>query len=68
MASLISTWERYGEDVPQEIWKKVAYACRYGHIGLREAMGLPQSALSYFCIALNEIVKEENEAAAPSAS
>lgn len=42
------------------VWKRVAYATRYGRIGLAEAMGLDQHALGAFLQALSEIVGEEN--------
>ena len=50
------------------VWKRVAYATRYGKgCSLGEALGLDGWALNGYLEALNEIVKEENEASRPTA-
>lgn len=46
------------------IWKKVAFATRYGKgVSLTEALKLSCEDLSSLCNALSEIVQEEAEAA-----
>jgi hypothetical protein len=62
-------WQQMGtEPATALIWKRVAYATRYGHCGLREALSeLPLRALTAYTLALAEIVEEENEANKPGA-
>ena len=43
------------------LWKRVAYATRYGRATLGEAMSLGQDDLQAFIEAVGEIVKEENQ-------
>lgn len=44
------------------LWKRVAYACRYGNASITEASNLPMEQLGGFLNALSEIVEEENAA------
>jgi hypothetical protein len=44
------------------LWKRVAYACRYGNASITEASHLPMEQLGGFLNALSEIVEEENAA------
>lgn len=46
----------------RRVWKRVAYATRYGKIGLSEAMSLDQMHLTEFIDAVGDIVQEENRA------
>jgi hypothetical protein len=60
-------WEQVGvESALGVVWKRVAYATRYGHCGLGEALRMPQEQLQHYLDALSEIVQEENEANKPS--
>lgn len=49
------------EDARELVWKRIGYACRYGHTGL-EVMHLPSEHLGELLYALGKIVEEENEA------
>jgi hypothetical protein len=57
----VLAWRAHGTDDAESIlWRRVAYSCRYGRIGLGEAMGLGQDHLQRFIEALGELVKDEN--------
>jgi len=45
----------------KELWEAVAYAGRYGHMPLSEALNLSLSDLRKFNAAVGNIVKQENE-------
>jgi len=45
----------------KELWKTIAFATRYGHITLTEAVHLDTYYLRLFCEGLAEIVQEENK-------
>lgn len=48
------------ETLEANTWKRLAYVCRYGHIGLDEALHTGTRELNKFAKALSEIVEEEN--------
>jgi len=48
------------EEAQAHVWKRVAYACRYGNTGL-EALHLPMESLGSLNQALSKIIQEENE-------
>lgn len=48
------------EEAIHKLWKRVAYATRYGHAGLEDVLHMPQEHLQGYLEALNEIVGEEN--------
>lgn len=48
------------EDAQSHVWKRVAYACRYGNTGLR-ALHMPMESLGSLNQALSKIIEEENE-------
>lgn len=52
--------KRSVEDHEARVWSRLAYACRYGHIPLSEALSLGTLELLRFCKALDEIVSQEN--------
>lgn len=61
----MAAWRRYGtEDHVAGLYKRLAYACRYGRAGLLDAMVCDTVTLQRFCNAVAEIVDEENEASA----
>lgn len=45
----------------KRIWKRVAYATRYGMISLSEALAMDLGSMRSFNEALDEIVHEENK-------
>lgn len=47
------------EDGWQNLWKRLAVVCRYGHIGYEEALRMPLAELNAFGEALNEVLEEE---------
>ena len=58
-------WTKIGgvEEGIHRVWKRVAYAVRYGKgVTLQEAMRLEHRDLSCLLEALSEIVEEENKA------
>lgn len=58
-------WTKVGgvDEGIHRIWKRAAYACRYGKgVSLSEALRLPHRDLSSLLEALSEIVEEENKA------
>lgn len=60
-AAYVIAWREHGtEDAVGMLWKRVAYATRYGRCGLGEAMGLGQDDLESYIQAVSAIVKEEN--------
>jgi hypothetical protein len=60
-ASQVIAWRKQGTEVPLELlWKRVAYATRYGRASLTEALQLDEWALIQFCQAVSEIVRDEN--------
>jgi hypothetical protein len=59
--SFVLAWrEHHVDDAVALLWKRVAYATRYGRIGLEEAMGLGQEDLQAYIEALGDIVRDEN--------
>ncbi len=66
-AALVLAWRQHDpEEAVHQLWRRVAYATRYGRAGLGEVMGLEQSHLEGFLRAVVSIVEEENEANRPS--
>lgn len=57
---IIGRFEYWAKDAIDRIFRRVAFACRYGHIGYQEAMDMPVRDLNEFCSALSEMIKEEN--------
>ncbi len=58
-----AAWRLVGtEDALQRLWKRVAYATRYGHVGLNEALSIDNHKLQGFLDAVSELVAEENKA------
>lgn len=57
-------WQEVGTaDGERLLWKRVAYACRYGKgVSVVEALRLDSASLSAFLQAVGEIVQEENRA------
>lgn len=56
-------WDRNGTDAgAKKVWRRIAYATRYGNAGLTEALELDQMALQDYLEAVSEIVQEENQA------
>jgi hypothetical protein len=54
-------WARQNVDEHERrVWTRLAYATRYGHIPLSEALSLGTHELLMFTDALNEIVGQEN--------
>jgi len=41
-------------------WQRIAILCRYGHISLVDAMGMPRSDTADFSEALGKLISEEN--------
>lgn len=39
----------------------MAFICRYGHIGLHDAMQIPMSDIYRFTSALGKLISEENK-------
>lgn len=64
-AAIIGAWIKAAdqEEMLGKVWRRVAYATRYGKAGLNEALSMPQEDLAWFCQAVGEIVDEENRAA-----
>lgn len=61
-AAYAVAWQKQGtEDGLRLVWKRVAYATRYGRVGLSEALGLGQDHLQEYIEALGDIVGEENK-------
>lgn len=55
-------WSRQSiEGHEARVWRRLAYATRYGHIPLSEALSLGTYELLQFNNALNDIVGEENK-------
>ena len=44
----------------EEIWRRVAFATRYGHIGLAEALTMPVRDLALYGRALADLIESEN--------
>ena len=59
----LEKWRR-SNPVP-EIWSRIAFVTRYGHITLTEALTMPVSDLRFYSEALADIVHQENEAMKP---
>jgi len=54
-------WSRQNVDEHEgRVWTRLAYATRYGHIPLSEALSLGTHELLQFNDALAEIVRQEN--------
>jgi hypothetical protein len=59
--SYVFAWrEHHVDEAVAMLWRRVAYATRYGRIGLGEAMALGQDDLQAFISAVSSIVQEEN--------
>lgn len=66
-ASLVLAWKEHDlEEALALLWKRVAYATRYGRASLGEVLGLDQSHLEQYLRAVVAIVNEENESNKPS--
>jgi hypothetical protein len=52
-------WKMDASDRISEIWKRLAFATRYGRAGLGEAMALPIDDLTSYISAVAEIMSEE---------
>jgi hypothetical protein len=48
------------EQYQKDFWKKIAIACRYGHIGIVDAMMMPSKDLHKFIDCVVELIGEEN--------
>jgi len=44
----------------KDFWKKMALACRYGHISINEAMAMPSRDLHKFIDNVLSLIGEEN--------
>jgi hypothetical protein len=44
----------------RQLWKRIAYTTRYGHIPLREALDMDAETAIFYLEALGELVREEN--------
>jgi hypothetical protein len=63
----VLAWREHDlDDAVGLLWKRVAYATRYGRASLTEVLGLDQSHLERFLRALVDLVNEENESNRPS--
>jgi len=49
------------EDGWQNLWKRTALICRYGHTGYEDAMRMPLAEANAFGHALNEIIRDEQK-------
>jgi hypothetical protein len=49
------------EEAIDQTWSRIAFVCRYGHIGL-DALAMPGTALNSLMHAIGKIVAEENAA------
>jgi len=49
----------------EDLFSRIAYATRYGHISYVEAMSIPWGRLKSYLRALDKIVKEEAKAFKP---
>lgn len=58
-------WQEVGTgDGERLLWKRVAYACRYGKgVSVVEALRLDSASLSAFLQAVGDIVQEESRTA-----
>ena len=66
-AALVLSWrEHHTDDAVALLWKRVAYATRYGRAGLEEALCLGQDHLDQYIRALSDLVKDENPQSASS--
>lgn len=66
-ASWVLAWREHDlEEALALLWKRVAYATRYGRASLGEVLGLDQSHLEQYLRAVVKIVDEENESNSPS--
>ena len=59
----LERWRKKGARA--EIWKRIAFITRYGHISLTEALTMPVADLRDYSEALAELIKAENDAAKP---
>ena len=64
IALSLERWRK--RDTRGEIWKRIAFVTRYGHITLTEALTMPVADMRDYAQALSELVKGENEAIKPS--
>ncbi len=53
-------WEELKEDAWHNFWKRMAWLCRYGHIGYEDALRMPLVEANALGIALNELLEEES--------
>jgi len=44
-----------------DFWKRMAFACRYGHTDLTVAMHIPSKDLNEFMEAIGQLITEENK-------
>lgn len=61
-ASWVVAWKANDTEAALSLlWRRVAYATRYGRATLGEALNLDPWALGAFCEAVSEIVSQENK-------
>ena len=51
--------ERWRPDFEQQVFGRLAFMCRYGHLGYEEAAALPAWERQRFCDALARMLREE---------
>lgn len=65
--AICEAWRKVGTaGRRRKLWSKLAYATRYGRVGLGEAARMDESYLSEYLDALGEIVSQENGGSAQS--
>lgn len=57
MAGVIHGVENYRTT----FWATIAFLCRYGHLGLNDAMAMPCLDTHYLCEAVGKLIGEENQ-------
>ncbi len=64
MTARVVASNKVGQEEPQKrIWKRLAYATRYGKAGLLDAASMCADSLQSFLEAVSDIVEEENKPA-----
>lgn len=61
IALSLERWKK--KDAKGEIWKRIAFVTRYGHITLTEALTMPVADLRAYGDALADLIQAENNAA-----
>ena len=59
--AVLDWWEDLREDAWDNLWKRTAVLCRYGHIGYEDAMRMSLAEANAFGHALNELLEEERK-------